>query len=207
VISPVSASGSICFFDAQFRRQDEAGEFALNPFEARALPYLGGSVLDLGCGLGNLAIAAARRGASVLALDASEAAIRSLTRRAGELRLDVTARCVELSDYVPEREYECVAAIGLFMFFPCEVARRQLARALAAVRPDGNAVVNVLVEGTTYMEMFDPVRGYCLALEDDLPRQSPAWQVLDDRAEQFDAPGGTVKRFRTTIARRSAAAA
>jgi hypothetical protein len=28
------------------------------------------------------------------------------------------------------------------------------------------------------------------------------WQVLDDRIELFDAPGGTVKRSRTSIARR-----
>lgn len=203
----MSSGGSVGFFDAQFRRQDEAGEFALNPFEERALPYLGGSVLDLGCGLGNLAIAAAGRGASVLALDASEAAIRSLSRRARELRIDVTARHADLSDYLPERDYDCVVAIGLFMFFPCAVARRQLARALAAVRPAGIAVINLLVEGTTYMEMFDPAGGYCLALGDGLPRASPEWRILDDRAEQFDAPGGTLKCFRTVIARRNTVAA
>jgi hypothetical protein len=28
--------------------------------------------------------------------------------------------------------------------------------------------------------------------------------MLDDRIEQFDAPGGTLKRFRTSIARRAA---
>ena len=87
-----------------------------------------------------------------------------------------------------------------------EQARESLkAGAVAAVRPGGIAVVNVLVEGTTYVEMFDPVRGHCLALEGELPRAPSAWRILDDRAEQFDAPGGTVKRFRTTIAHRSTA--
>ncbi|MBK7081878.1 MAG: methyltransferase domain-containing protein [Betaproteobacteria bacterium] len=69
---------TVDFFDRQFRRQIDAGEFALNPFEARALPHLRGRVLDLGCGLGNLALAAARRGCEVTALDASPAAIARL---------------------------------------------------------------------------------------------------------------------------------
>ena len=46
---------SVRFFETQFRRQLDGGDFALNPFERLALPYLKGDVLDLGCGLGNLA--------------------------------------------------------------------------------------------------------------------------------------------------------
>ena len=52
---------SIRFFDSQFHRQIEAGDYALNPFERAALPFLRDEVLDLGCGLGNLALAAARQ--------------------------------------------------------------------------------------------------------------------------------------------------
>lgn len=62
---------SVRFFDQQFRRQIGARDFALNPFEQAALPYLSGRVLDYGCGLGNLACAAAERGCSVVVLDAS----------------------------------------------------------------------------------------------------------------------------------------
>ena len=203
----MSSTGSVRFFDAQFRRQHAAGEFALNPFEARALPFIGGSVLDLGCGLGNLAIAAAAGGARVTALDASPTAVESLTARARDLGLDIVAHCTDLRDYVPEGEFDAVVAIGLLMFFPCDAARRQLGRALAAVRPGGTVVINVLIEGTTFMEMFDLEHGYCLFAEDDLPLALEGWQVLDDRVEQFDAPGGTVKRFRTSIARRPISAA
>lgn len=82
--------------------------------------------------------------------------------------------------------------------------RRQLARALAAVRAGGIIAVNVLIEGTTFMDMFDAARGYCLFGEAELPSALSGWQMLDDRVEQFDAPGNTLKRFRTSIARRPA---
>lgn len=200
----MTSTGSVQFFDAQFRRQDAAKEFALNPFELRALPFIQGNVLELGCGLGNLSIAAAGNGARVLALDASPAAIRSLAVRAKELRLGIDARCTDLADFTPPGEFDSVVAIGLFMFFPCEVARRQFARARAALRAGGILVVNVLIEGTTFMDMFDAERGYCLFSEGELPTALIGWQILDDRVEQFDAPGGTIKRFRTLIARRPA---
>ena len=198
----VTNTGSVQFFDTQFRRQDAAREFALNPFEMRALPFIQGNVLELGCGLGNLSIAAAGKGARVVALDASPAAIKSLAARAKELQLAIDARCTDLGDYTPPGEFDSVVAIGLFMFFPCEVARRQFARALSAVRVGGIVVVNVLIEGTTFMDMFDTERGYCLFEEAELPSALNGWQMLDDRVEQFDAPGGTIKRFRTSIARR-----
>ena len=201
----MTGTGSVRFFDAQFQRQALAGDFSCNPFEARALPFLRGRVLELGCGLGNLSIAAAAQGAQVLALDASPSAIASLTARAREKALDIEAHCVDLGDYVPQGTFDCVVAIGLFMFFPCDAARRQLARALAAVHAGGVVVINVLIEGTTYMEMFDTRQGYCLFGEDELPAVLPDWQMLDDRIERFDAPGNTVKRFRTSIARRSTA--
>jgi hypothetical protein len=55
------------------------------------------------------------------------------------------------------------------------------------------------------MDMFDPERGYCLFAEAELPIALRGWEILDDRLEQFDAPGGTRKRFRTALARCPAA--
>lgn len=59
----MSANQSITFFDTQFQKQVAEHDFALNPFETLALPFVRGHVLDLGCGMGNLSVAAARRGA------------------------------------------------------------------------------------------------------------------------------------------------
>ena len=61
-----NTNASVRFFDGQFQRQLAAADCALNSFEVTALPYLQGEVLDYGCGLGNLAVEAARRGCLTL---------------------------------------------------------------------------------------------------------------------------------------------
>lgn len=196
-------SHNVAFFDAQFRRQLQAGGTALNPFEQAALPFMRGKVLDYGCGLGNLARAAAEQGCTVLALDASKAAVAHLRLLATDRGLAIVAECAELRDHLPPpAAFDTVAAIGLLMFFDCATARRQLARLRMAVRPGGVAVVNVLVQGTTYMDMFDP-RLHCLFGEDELRRAFDGWTLLHDAVQEFDAPRGLRKRFATVIARRS----
>jgi tellurite methyltransferase len=194
---------TVDYFDAQFRKQAQAGEFVLNPFEQAALPHLAGRVLDLGCGLGNLAIAAARRGCDVLAVDASPAAVEHIARVAGDERLRLTPVRADIGCFEIPGSYDAVAAIGLLMFFPCPDARALLGGIRRAVRPGGCAVVNVLVEGTTYMQMFDGDR-YCLFAPDELERSFEDWDVVVSRRDDFPAPAATVKRFSTVIARRPA---
>lgn len=192
---------SIRFFDAQFRRQAAAGELELNPFERAVLPFLTGRVLDYGCGLGNLALAAARQGCTVLAYDAAPAAVEHLDAEAARQGLAVEARLADLREHRPEGEFDAVVTIGLLMFFDPETARTQLAGLQAVVRPGGILAVNVLVEGTSFLGMFgeDP---YCLFAPDALRAACAGWQVLYDRAESFPAPGDTVKAFVTLVARK-----
>jgi tellurite methyltransferase len=191
---------SIEFFDRQFRRQIDAGDYALNPFETAALPFLTGDVLDLGCGLGNLSLAAAKQGARVTALDACATAVENLARRAREEGLDIATGAVDLRDWRPDRQWDAAACIGLLMFFPPDAARAGLAAVRGAVRPGGVAVVNVLIEGTTYLEMFD-ASGHCLFAPGELARAFAGWEVLRRSIDDFAAPGGTLKRFETVIAR------
>ncbi|MBS0336184.1 MAG: class I SAM-dependent methyltransferase [Proteobacteria bacterium] len=193
---------SVEFFDTQFRRQAAAGEYALNPFEQAVLPFLSGETLDLGCGLGNLSLAAAARGCMVLALDASAAAVESLAGRAAAGVLPVQARQADLRNYAPSQEYDSVVAIGLAMFFACPDAHAMIARIRAAVRPGGVAAVNVLIEGTTFMGMFTP-GDYCLFGEHSLEEAFAGWAVEYLKFDAFPAPGDTVKRFCTMVARRS----
>lgn len=200
------ANRSVEFFDAQFRRQAGAGELALNPFERAALPYLEGRVLDMGCGLGNLALAAAARGCEVMALDASPAGIESLAERAHAAGLAVDASIADARTFETDRRFDAVVSIGLLMFFDCATARALVRRWQGWVRPGGVMAVNVLVEGTTYLDMFDP-SGHCLWKPADLDAAFEGWDMRYDKTEEFPAPNASLKRFRTLIARKCGAPA
>lgn len=192
---------SVEFFDRQFRQQAGAGDFKLNPFELATLPHLGGRVLDFGCGLGNLAMAAAERGCSVQALDASPAAIDCLRQRAAAARLPVEASEADLRDYRIEGNFDCVVSIGLLMFFDCATAGRVLAMLKQHVRPGGIAAINTLIEGTTYLDMFEP-GNYCLFARNELMNRFAGWNVLHSEFRDFEVPGQKVKSFFTLIARK-----
>ncbi len=192
---------SVQFFDTQFRRQVGAADFALNPFEQAVLPHVSGRVLDYGCGLGNLTVAAARKGCSVKALDASPAAIAHLQRVALEQGLPIEAAQADLRAYELTEDFDAVVCIGLLMFFDCHTAFRQLHGLQQHVRPGGTAAINVLVEGTTYLDMFDPA-AYCLFARDELTSRFAGWQLLHSQQQDFPAPTGQLKSFATVIARR-----
>ncbi len=192
---------SVQFFDTQFQRQVDSADFALNPFEQAVLPYISGRMLDYGCGLGNLAVAAARKGCSVKALDASPAAIAHLQRVALEQGLPIEAAAADLRAYGLTEDFDTVVCIGLLMFFDCDTALRQLHDLQQHVRPGGVVAINVLVEGTTFLDMFDPA-AYCLFARDELASRFAGWQLLHSQQQDFAAPKGQLKSFATVIARR-----
>lgn len=194
---------SIRFFDAQFQRQVRESDLQLNPFELQVLPHLRGRVLDYGCGLGNLAVVAAQQECKVLALDGSPTAIAHLQARAHAEGLPIRAELVDLGAYAVAEDFDAVVSIGLLMFLDCATALRQLRDLQQHVRPGGIAAINVLVEGTTYLDMFDPA-GYCLFARDELQRRFAGWDVLLSEHRDFPAPGDQVKAFHTLVARKAA---
>jgi tellurite methyltransferase len=194
-------NASIDFFDRQCRAQVAARDFALNPFEQAVLPFVRGRVLDLGCGLGSLAIAAARQGAQVVAVDASLTAIVRIVEVSRAENLGMVGIFTDVAAYRLAGEYDTIVAIGLLMFMPRAAALGLLSEIAQHVAPGGRAVVNVLVEGTTYMAMFDRA-GYCLFGRDEIERHFAGWEIELSRHEAFDAPGGTRKEFSTVVARK-----
>jgi tellurite methyltransferase len=192
---------AVAYFGAQFERQIAAHDYKFGPFEERALPYLRGKVLDLGCGLGNLALAAAARGAQVTAYDACENAVDDLAQRAIASGLDVWVRTVDLKGWHPEETYDAVNCIGLLMCFAREDALAGLQALHDAVRPGGVAVVNAMIVGSTFMAMFDPDQHYFFKPE-ELAAPFAGWEYLHDSVEDFPMPWNTIKRFRTLIVRR-----
>jgi tellurite methyltransferase len=87
------------------------------------------------------------------------------------------------------------------MFFKCEVALELLSRIQTHVTDGGVAIVNVLVEGTTYMGMFE-AGNYYLFGKDELRDRFRDWNILLFTHDSFDAPGNTKKEFATIVARR-----
>jgi tellurite methyltransferase len=197
----MAGNRTVEFFDTQFRAQARAGERALNPFETLALPFLHGRVLDLGCGLGNLSLEAARRGCSVLALDASRHAVAHIREAARAESLPVQAAIADLASYRIEGNFDTIVAIGLLMFFPEARARELLADIRDHVCPGGCAIVNVLTEGTTYLDMFEPGHHYLFGAG-ELEAGFADWRIRVARSDRFDAPGGRIKAFATVIAER-----
>jgi len=197
----MKTNSSIAFFDHQFQQQVRNQDFKLNPFELAALPHLKGRVLDFGCGLGNLAIAAAERGGSVVALDASRSAISHLRQRALDEALPIEAIETDLRKYQITEDFDCVVSIGLLMFFDCQTAFRILSMLQARVRPGGIAVINVLIEGTTYLDMFHG-NHYCLFAPEEIEGRFANWDIIHSKFSEFDAPGHRVKSFITLIARK-----
>lgn len=201
----MAPSHSVDFFDDQFRRQIRDGEFALNPFEQKALQHLKGKVLDLGCGLGNLALEAGRRGCDVLAIDASPTAVARINQDAAAAGLGVRAEEADLSRYRIQGHYDAIVAIGLLMFFRRAWALELLEDMKTHVNPGGTLVINVLIEGTTFMGMFQQ-GNYYLFGRDELETQLAGWKILASRRDSFDAPGGTCKEFATVVAEKAGVA-
>jgi tellurite methyltransferase len=191
------------FFDGQFKRQIELAQYTLNPFEEAALPHFSGRVLDFGCGIGNLSIALAQRGCDVLAIDASPAGVTALAERARSARLPVTAQAADAARYEPVEVFGGIACIGLLMFFDCSTARTVLTRLQAALWPGGILAFNVLIEGTTFMDMFDPA-SHCLWRAGEIDAAFAGWETLYQQDADFPARDNLVKRFRTLVARKPA---
>ena len=198
----MSDNHAVSFFDNQFQKQVSEQSFALNPFEAAALPYLTGSVLDLGCGLGNLAVEAARRGASVVAVDASPTAIARIQQAAADEKLPLRGVQANLGNYSIDGQFDSIAAIGLLMFFDRVRALELLEGIQRHVKPGGCAVINVLIEGTTFLGMFQPGHYYLFGRE-ELAQRFAGWQVLEYVYQTFPAPENTEKMFATIVARKA----
>ena len=100
-----------------------------------------------------------------------------------------------------DESYDTIVVIGLLMFFRRETALKLLTAIQEHVKFGGRTIVNVLIEGTTYLGMFDP-DNYCLFRRNELEERFDGWTILESRYQTFPAPEDTRKDFSTIIAKK-----
>src|SRR6202030_4757886 len=149
----------------------------------------GDRLLDLGCGFGRHAFEAARRGASVVALDAGPEEV-------GQVRGTLGAM-VEAADLAADHPATAVQGDALALPFPDGRFDRVIASEVLEHIPDDVAAMSEL------SRVLRP--GGTIAVT--VPRCGPEainWALSD---EYHDTPGGHVRIYRrSTLARRLAAA-
>jgi len=84
---------------------------------------------------------------------------------------------------------------------PSPTALKTLSSLQSHVREGGIAVVNVLIEGTTYLDMFDADH-HCLFSQTEMGPRFVGWEVLDLEFSDVEAPHARNKAFATSRARK-----
>jgi ubiquinone/menaquinone biosynthesis C-methylase UbiE len=128
-------------FDRMFSHEKTLAE----PIE-RLLGLAGKHVLDFGSGTGALAVAVARRGATVVATDPTPVSLKACTHRAAyfgldESRVRTVALGIEPGLPFPDRSFDLVTCNSVFEFIPSR--RDEYVRELTRViRPGGHLVLS-----------------------------------------------------------------
>jgi len=106
-------------------------------------PLAGRDVLDVGCGDGTYAVAAARAGARVTAVDRLAAAVEAARRNAADAAVPLELRVADaLALPFPGERFDVVLAVTVLCFVP--EPRRAVAEMARVLRPGGVLVLGEL---------------------------------------------------------------
>lgn len=170
-----NSSSAAARWNRRYREGGNRGEDP-SPLLLRAIETLPpGSALELACGAGRNAIALARRGWNVTAIDVSPVAIELLHERARNAKVEIDARVDDLEspDFrLPRNRYDLVCD---FYF----LARDLFPQMRRAVRPGGRFVGSIhLIDDAPGIKPMNPA--YLLEAG-ELRRQFRRWEILFDR--------------------------
>ena len=177
----------------------------LAPVTERALDALGAiagqRLLDLGCGTGNVALAAARRGARVVAVDPAKRLVEVTRARALEAGLELQALAGD-AGAVPAGDgaFDLAASVFAVIFAPDpDAAARELLR---VVRPGGRVVLTAWRSSGAIFEMGSILRGALPAPPStgSPAQRAPDWGDVAFVRALFEPRGATVTLEEATLA-------
>jgi len=136
------------YWDAEWQRSDAASPWARAEAEvmdhAATLPP-SAAILDLGAGIGRHALALARLGHRVSALDASETSVTTIARAAAQEGLPVQAIRAPMTDLpFPDASFDHVLSWNVIYHGDETVVRRTLAEVARVLRPGGTFMATML---------------------------------------------------------------
>jgi cyclopropane fatty-acyl-phospholipid synthase-like methyltransferase len=123
-------------------------------------------VLDLACGSGGNAIAAAELGAKVVAVDRDPAQLKAAEEAAGKANVAVQFVAADLtSDPIPDGPYDVVMAFSY-------LDRERMPRFLDAVKPGGYFILETFLEQQREL-------GWGPTSDDHLLKAGELWQLVE----------------------------
>ncbi len=180
----------------------EATEVVVN----RAAVGPGRRVLDLGCGTGNAALAAARRGATVRAIDPAARLVEVTGQRARAegLTIDCVVGSAEALPF-GDGAFDAVVSVFAVIFAPDhERAAEEVVRVLA---PGGRAVISAWTADGAIAEAGMLLRQALAALQPTPPGAPPPWWDPESVRALFAAKGATTETTETSLVFRADSAA
>jgi SAM-dependent methyltransferase len=156
----------------------------------------GQEALDVAAGDGNFALACAREGAGVVAIDISPRQVERGRARAAEEGYEIEWQLADAEDLpFEDARFDCAGSVFGMMIAPRpEVAARELFR---VVRPGNTVGITAWTPGSFCVEMFELGRQY-LPPPADLP-SSTLWGQEDTVRERFEGLAGTLEMERRAL--------
>lgn len=154
----------------------------------------GARVLDLGCGTGNAALAAARRGASVIAVDPSARLLGVTADSAAGEGLSVETR-QGAAEAIPCDDAAVDVLLSVFAVIFADDPTRAASEMMRVVRPGGTIVLTSWLPRGPIAEAGKVLREAMAAvtLAENAPRAAPRWGEPAFVRGLFDPLGGAVR--------------
>jgi ubiquinone/menaquinone biosynthesis C-methylase UbiE len=186
------AMASLSWSEGEYERTAEVLEPASIAAVSAAKIASGARVLDLGCGTGNAAIAAARLGADVLAIDPSERLVEVCRARAERDGLRVRAEVGDASA-LPSDDASFDVLLSIFAVIFAPDAERARDEMLRVTKPGGRLVITSWTPKGPIAEAGTFLRDAMAVLDPSvMSRVAPAWGDPSFVHHLFESRGATV---------------